>query len=459
MAYGLYDQAADLVQIAISREPNRRDLKLKLLEVFFVWGNKERFLQSARELASTRDQALPGEWEKVVIMGRQIAPEDALFSGPGALSGAASGGVDLNLEGGQNRVDFDLLGEPTASAEAAPSGVGLDLDLGAALGDTQVASEQDKLGDSGVDFVLDDPERGNDSTGSTREMPEAPPRPGSGATATMQVINTGTAPSDAPTVEQPQLRSGENATIREKIDAAARGGVSADQTAELALDDLGLDLGALEGAGDETILQGGPDAPTMLAGMDEETRRMLSNAEQDDRDRTQITAPGANTSESGTWLFTDADLKDLVPEEDKPPAKDAGASQSTHVITQITQPPQNVDPGATGRMQSLNASGLDLDLGDLGEDRKANGIDLDVGNASVGDGTFVQTQRIAAVDAQLPELEPATMSEVGTKLDLARAYMDMGDPEGARSILAEVLTEGSVSQKQEARRLMDTLPG
>ena len=45
MAYGLYDQAADLVQIAISREPDRRELKLKLLEVFFVWGNKDRFLQ------------------------------------------------------------------------------------------------------------------------------------------------------------------------------------------------------------------------------------------------------------------------------------------------------------------------------------------------------------------------------------------------------------------------------
>ena len=39
--------------------------------------------------------------------------------------------------------------------------------------------------------------------------------------------------------------------------------------------------------------------------------------------------------------------------------------------------------------------------------------------------------------------EPATMSEVGTKLDLARAYMDMGDPEGARSILDEVLQEGN----------------
>jgi pilus assembly protein FimV len=54
--------------------------------------------------------------------------------------------------------------------------------------------------------------------------------------------------------------------------------------------------------------------------------------------------------------------------------------------------------------------------------------------------------------------EPATMSEVGTKLDLARAYMDMGDPEGARSILEEVLQEGNAAQKQEAQRLVDSLP-
>ena len=56
----------------------------------------------------------------------------------------------------------------------------------------------------------------------------------------------------------------------------------------------------------------------------------------------------------------------------------------------------------------------------------------------------------------MPELEPVTMSEVGTKLDLARAYMDMGDPEGARSILEEVVQEGSASQKQEAQRLIES---
>jgi pilus assembly protein FimV len=43
---------------------------------------------------------------------------------------------------------------------------------------------------------------------------------------------------------------------------------------------------------------------------------------------------------------------------------------------------------------------------------------------------------------------------VGTKLDLAKAYLDMGDPEGARSMLEEVLAEGNDVQKGEARRLM-----
>jgi pilus assembly protein FimV len=43
---------------------------------------------------------------------------------------------------------------------------------------------------------------------------------------------------------------------------------------------------------------------------------------------------------------------------------------------------------------------------------------------------------------------------VGTKLDLARAYLDMGDPEGARSMLQEVIAEGSDAQRQEAQRLL-----
>ena len=48
-------------------------------------------------------------------------------------------------------------------------------------------------------------------------------------------------------------------------------------------------------------------------------------------------------------------------------------------------------------------------------------------------------------------------NETATKLDLARAYIDMGDSEGARDILDEVLGEGDDSQKNEARELMARL--
>ena len=41
-----------------------------------------------------------------------------------------------------------------------------------------------------------------------------------------------------------------------------------------------------------------------------------------------------------------------------------------------------------------------------------------------------------------------------TKLDLARAYIDMGDGDGAREILNEVMQDGSPEQQQQARALM-----
>ena len=43
---------------------------------------------------------------------------------------------------------------------------------------------------------------------------------------------------------------------------------------------------------------------------------------------------------------------------------------------------------------------------------------------------------------------------IGTKLDLAKAYLDMGDPDGARSMLEEVLAEGAPAQQDEARKLI-----
>jgi len=46
---------------------------------------------------------------------------------------------------------------------------------------------------------------------------------------------------------------------------------------------------------------------------------------------------------------------------------------------------------------------------------------------------------------------------VDTKLDLARAYLDMGDSEGARLMLDEVIAEGSQMQKDTARRILSDI--
>jgi len=431
MAYGLYDQAADLIRIAISREPNRRDLKLKLLEVFFVWGNKEQFLNSARELADTRSEAAPGEWEKIVIMGKQLAPEDPLFSGGGAISGATAGGVDLDLEGGESRVDFDLLGDPVPG-----HGEGVDLDIGSALGDHEATGTA-----TDHSFGLDNA-FGTGSTGTTRQMTQKLGRESNG------LMSEFGSESEGPTVEQPQLAQ-KDPTIRQKVAMALKQGHSAEQTAELAIDDLGLDLGALDTV-DQPGLGASPDAPTLVAGMDERSRKVMEEAQR--RAQKEDHDPAATAA----WRMDDSDLHAVL--------GDGAENQEGEF-----------DPSSTARLAALSKNDVDFDLGDVDADgvgeADADGmhhhshgshgaaLDLDVGTATVPDTAFTATQKLASDDLALPDLEPVTMSEVGTKLDLARAYMDMGDPEGARNILEEVMTEGSVAQKQEAQRLLESLPG
>ncbi len=46
---------------------------------------------------------------------------------------------------------------------------------------------------------------------------------------------------------------------------------------------------------------------------------------------------------------------------------------------------------------------------------------------------------------------------VGTKLELAKAYLEIGDKDGAREILQEVAKEGSAAQKAEAQSLIASL--
>jgi pilus assembly protein FimV len=429
MAYGLYDQAADLVRMAIQRDPTRRDLKLKLLEVFFVWGNKEQFLHSAHELAGTRAEAAPGEWEKILIMGKQLAPEDPLFAAGAAVSGAAAAGVDLDLEGGQSgSVDFDVIGSPSSVQKAADD---IDLDIGTAIGERDPRAESAAALATDKNLALHDGATtiADAGTGSTQEMTAARMDQ-----ARFSGLNDNFT-SESPTIEQPLPDTGATATVRQKVEQALQQTTHGEQTTELAIDDLGLDLNSLDTV-DHPALGGGADSPTLVAGLDEQSRRLLETAEH------HTPGFGLDSSETptGSWQF------------------DGTATDAPMTIEGVEH-----GVGATASLAALSSE-LDFNLGQPGPEHATGanghqGLDLDVGTASIPDTAFAQTQRLGTEELALPDLEPVTMSEVGTKLDLARAYMDMGDPEGARNILEEVVTEGSVAQKQEAQRLIESLPG
>jgi FimV-like protein len=65
----------------------------------------------------------------------------------------------------------------------------------------------------------------------------------------------------------------------------------------------------------------------------------------------------------------------------------------------------------------------------------------------------------AAVTKQRPAAQALDVGDQGvaTKMELARAYIDIGDAEGARGMLEEVLMEGNDSQRADALKLLETL--
>jgi pilus assembly protein FimV len=72
----------DVLKVAVEREPNRRDLRMKLLETYHAAAatSRQGFLEVAKSLAGERGNITDDEWSKIAGMGRQIAADDDLFA-------------------------------------------------------------------------------------------------------------------------------------------------------------------------------------------------------------------------------------------------------------------------------------------------------------------------------------------------------------------------------------------
>jgi pilus assembly protein FimV len=95
-------------------------------------------------------------------------------------------------------------------------------------------------------------------------------------------------------------------------------------------------------------------------------------------------------------------------------------------------------------------------------------FDFDLSGLDFPSSKSAETARTGAPAAGTPSVDLADLSldspssgeggeGVGTKLELAKAYLEIGDKDGARDILQEVAKEGSAAQKDEAKKLIASL--
>lgn len=104
-----------------------------------------------------------------------------------------------------------------------------------------------------------------------------------------------------------------------------------------------------------------------------------------------------------------------------------------------------------------NRSGLSLDIGTDVSDISFDD-EISLGDAAARE-TGLSFEReeggvsAAVAEPGVDEGDPDQWDEAATKLDLAKAYIDMGDAEGARSILEEVQVEGNADQQRQATAL------
>lgn len=115
----------------------------------------------------------------------------------------------------------------------------------------------------------------------------------------------------------------------------------------------------------------------------------------------------------------------------------------------------------------VNAREIDAAFDDLigeetvGEKQAELKDDTDKTNVDVPDVVPEEAFDKALVDLDVdvpnPKVDDATWQEVATKLDLAGAYVEIGDADGAKELLNEIVKKGDVDQVRKAKALLATL--
>ncbi|ROM91126.1 FimV/HubP family polar landmark protein [Pseudomonas brassicacearum] len=343
---GRLNQAASLLEDGIKQEPQRSDLRLKLMEVYGQQGDRSAFVAQERQL---------------VANGKNHADVEQLKSRfPAMVAVAAVGGIAAAAVAAELDAQYvkDLLHEePKApEPEAAPA----DDDF-----------------DSAFDLSLDDLEAASPTVVTPEPEPESEP-----------ALDLEAFPLDDDLSFESVLQ--QQTEAKDSLDD---------------LSDFDLDLGG--------------DVPDSTLADDE----FLLNLDDDLKDLPVVESPAV----------TEAALDDL-----ELPA-DFDLSLADEIDAHAKPEPDDF-------MSELDDVNAELD-------RLSGSLE----HPPIAEPSFTAEDAAAGMEMEMGEPDFDFLSgtdEVATKLDLAQAYIDMGDNDGARDILGEVLSEGNDGQKSEAKEML-----
>ena len=372
MAYGRDAQAEEILKEAMSKDPNRHEIQLKLLEIYAGRKNVTAFETLAAELYAATSGNGP-IWDKAAELGRALDAQNPLYGGLGAQSGGGEIAVpELSVESNTPEV------APTPAVES------LEPEIGA-----EEPAELEET--SAMDLSLD-----MDTLAGPMDEVEEP--------AEMHEMIEAETPLDF-SLEEPAISEAAEAEVAGKpeegmlefnLDTIMPEAAQAEAAEQLAETEEKAETDTLQF---ETTLS---EAPTIS---EAPTLDLTSEHAQEGAEEITVEAPAEEDIGLDFDFNLDKELEASTPAEE--------TSESHELIP-------------------------DLDLG---------GINLNLDETPTV--SFEAADTVAGGDQK--------WEESATKLDLAKAYVEMGDKEGAREILQEVLEEGGPEQKDSAQKLMATL--
>jgi pilus assembly protein FimV len=509
MAYGRDVQAEEILVEAKQKDPKRHAIHLKLLEIYSNRKDLKQFEKLATEL-HRETGGVGADWEKAVAMGLKLDPGNALFgaSVPAAAAALAADATvtvpaqpmksTVTLPGALSQLAaVASVGALPATADAPPAadlasldfdlGLGVDEDLTAPGVAKETIDEAPRLPEPALDSGALDFDLAADSPGAPGSSFASADETVLGLDFNLLDISTATtaeAGGKDQAADHLDFDLGLGPTTATEAQPAAKidssdaldmafvddGGVEFDVgltestfLGQAAVDPSSFDLSSIDLDLNEPEVPASAVPPAADAGSSLDKADDTLDVLDSSFDSVQVSTavnPDFATEQADTVVnpqFGAAEHEETIVVPQSPAEQEktivtpqfAVEHEETVVAPQfaveqeetIVNPQFDVEPDETIVTPQFAV-----------EPDRAPGEEFSTAQAE----TLVNPEFGAEQDL-LPEFDISANEEVATKLDLAKAYEEMGDFEGARELLQEVLKEGDVAQRENAEALLAKL--